>query len=196
VYDAQLINGATITTTDYKVGSASMRFIAAQSQYVSIAPFTTGKKGLSFLFWLKVDSIDPVNNFRVFDFANGAGVNNILLGVRDYRLFGYVVENGLVGSGSSLCYLHYLNDNQWRHFAVIVEPTGLWSVYINGVLEGIQSAGYPSPVQRTKNYLGKSQYSQDPYLNGLIDDFIMYNYMVSSSVRKAAYDRAPTGINS
>jgi hypothetical protein len=194
VYNAQLINGATITTTDYKVGSASMRFIAAQSQYVSIAPFISGKKGLSFLFWLKADMINNANNAKVFDFSNGNGINRIFLGFSDNKFFGGTVESQMGFSVATLS--NEINDNQWRHFAVIVNPSGYWQVYTNGVLSVTGLVRYPPPVQRTQNYLGKSGDQRDPYFNGLIDDFIMYNYMVSSSVIKGAYARAPTGINS
>jgi hypothetical protein len=192
VYNAQLINGATITTTDYKVGSASMRFIAAQSQYVSIAPFISGKNGLSFLFWLKADMINNANDAKVFDFSNGESKNRFFVGFSDNKLNLGFFE----GQFNTATLSNEINDNQWRHFAVIVYPSGYWQVHTNGVLIDIKYVGYPPPVQRSQNYLGKSGSQSDMYFNGLIDDFVMYNYVVSSIVIKAAYDRAPTGINS
>jgi hypothetical protein len=142
--------------------------------------------------------INDGENTRVFDFSNGASFYQLFLGFSNNGFYGGVAENGCGGyfSAATLSNEISINDNQWRHFAVIVKPDGYWQVYTNGVLSVTMFAGYPAPVQRKQNYLGKSATSNDPYLNGLIDDFIMYNYIVSSSVIKAAYDRAPTGINS
>ncbi len=33
----------------------------------------------------------------------------------------------------------------------------------------------------TQNYIGRSQFSTDPYLNGLVDDFRIYNNALSAS---------------
>ncbi|MBN1575505.1 MAG: hypothetical protein JW913_03080, partial [Chitinispirillaceae bacterium] len=40
----------------------------------------------------------------------------------------------------------------------------------------------PSDLGNTvNNYIGRSQWSQDPYLNGEVDDFVIYNRALSAS---------------
>jgi hypothetical protein len=55
-------------------------------------------------------------------------------------------------------------------------------VYINGVQVGIAtSMAYPRSVQRSTNFLGRSNWEVDTYLNGGIKDFRMYNRVLSAA---------------
>ena len=70
VYDATLVNGATVSNNQLLLSAAS-------SQYMSIDPFTTGTTGLTFATWYKSDNSGYFA--RIFDFGNGEEVDNILL---------------------------------------------------------------------------------------------------------------------
>jgi rhamnogalacturonan endolyase len=65
----------------------------------------------------------------------------------------------------------------WQHVAVTLEGT-VGILYVNGIPAGTNSSMRlkPSLLNRTRqNYIGRSQWSADPYLNGRVDDFRIYD---------------------
>ncbi len=66
--------------------------------------------------------------------------------------------------------------NQWVHLAVTLSGR-LGTLYVNGIAVGSNANMDFSPAeigQTPNNWLGRSQFSNDPYLNGKIDDFRIY----------------------
>jgi fibronectin type 3 domain-containing protein len=72
-------------------------------------------------------------------------------------------------------------QGEWVHVAVTLEgSTGI--IYIDGVEAGRNDAMTINPSilgETNQNYIGKSQWP-DPYLNGTIDDFKIYNYALNA----------------
>ncbi|HEU5396873.1 MAG TPA: LamG-like jellyroll fold domain-containing protein, partial [Verrucomicrobiae bacterium] len=77
-----------------------------------------------------------------------------------------------------------LSPGAWHHVAVTLqgsEAGGVGILYIDGVPVGTNSAMSYTPdmigslINATNNFIGRSQYSGDPALNGFIDDFRIYN---------------------
>lgn len=76
-----------------------------------------------------------------------------------------------------------LNIDEWNNITV-VRKDGLTSMYLNGMLIGKTDAITANPSDMgitTNNYLGKSQYAPDPYFNGMIDDFTVYDSALTVS---------------
>ena len=115
-YNGQLVNGASISTSDYRVGSACLQLSAPSLHYVQVPAFTTGSSGLTFAFWFRSNN-NPTFS-RLLDFANGIWSNNIVVGIYHNGLGVAVVNGGVVGNeyidGSVF---RNINDNQWRHLA-------------------------------------------------------------------------------
>ena len=66
--------------------------------------------------------------------------------------------------------------NQWVHLAVTLSDK-VGKLYVNGVLVGANANMEFSPLQigaTANNWLGRSQWSADAYLDGKIDDFRIY----------------------
>lgn len=72
----------------------------------------------------------------------------------------------------------------WTHFALTWDASEM-KVYMNGKLaaQAITHAGVtPTDLGNTgQNYLGRSQFEADPYFNGLLDDFRLYNRVLSAT---------------
>ena len=71
----------------------------------------------------------------------------------------------------------------WHHVAVTLNgSTGI--LYVDGVQVGSNTAMTIKPSDlgaTTQNWIGRSQYSADPYLDGRVDDFRIYNSAMSAS---------------
>ena len=185
-----MVNSPTISAVDVVVGTGSIQF-SGSSQYVTIPSFATGSTGLSFAFWFKFNS-GCVANCRIFDFSNGAPSDNLLMGsnLNDCYLDSYL---GLSDNGKLYSCNLNVNDGLWRHFVWVIHSNGDWAVYVNGALTnyytGIQ---YPNLVPRVKNYLGQSTWGgsvTDPFLQGAIDEFYMFQYAISPRAAEALYQK-------
>jgi hypothetical protein len=70
-----------------------------------------------------------------------------------------------------------LPTKKWTHVAVVLGSTGI-VLYVDGVQVGASSTITLRPADlgnTTNSYIGRSQYPADPYLDGDIDDFRVYN---------------------
>jgi hypothetical protein len=70
---------------------------------------------------------------------------------------------------------------RWTHVALVLGPAGA-TLYFNGAPVGTDSSMTlrPADLGRTaNNYIGRSQFSEDPYFDGAIDEFRIYNRALS-----------------
>ena len=95
----------------------------------------------------------------------------------------YWKENTTNGSATIPC-----NMNMWNNLVFSVNKSGLWSVYLNNIDQLINITF--SPPNRTYNVkvLGRSSYSTTQNLNGSIDDFRIYNKVLSTNEIKILYE--------
>jgi hypothetical protein len=188
-YEATLYGGATVSNADYKVGGSSLYLNSASSQYVQTANFTPTTNGLTFSFWYRSNANPSWG--RIFDFGNGANVDNILCSPNGDNLnklgFRCNYKSDPNTNNFYLTDISSYNDNVWRHvvwtltYAAAGSATSVWNIYINGIYKATNTHYYPeTAITRTQCYLGKSNWA-DPYYNGYIDDFRIYNRVLSSS---------------
>lgn len=80
---------------------------------------------------------------------------------------------------------------QWVH--VTVTRTGTTGrLYTNGVLAASSTmTTTPASFNPALNYLGKSQFANDPLFNGRLDEFAVYNYALNDSEVLALVNAAP-----
>lgn len=197
--EGTLQNGATWTAGN--TGNAVD--LSASSQYVSLPEdVTEDLSDFTIATWVKLDNVSTWS--RVFDFgdSNGrymfltprAGSGNVRFAIAtNYR------HNEDILEGTTA-----LPTNQWVHIAVSLSGrTG--RLYVNGVLVDSNTAMNLNPAQvggTSQNWIGRSQYTADPYLNGKIDDFRIYNgalsagtiYQLANDTPAPAVPAAPTGL--
>lgn len=71
----------------------------------------------------------------------------------------------------------------WHHVSITLDPLNILKMYLDGENVG---TGYNFQLRpydiapSSANYIGKSQFSTDPYLNGWLDEMRFYNYALSS----------------
>ncbi|WP_448700581.1 LamG-like jellyroll fold domain-containing protein [Mucilaginibacter sp. AW1-3] len=112
---------------------------------------------------------------RVFDF--GSGTTNYMFlspkGTTGFPRYAITTGSGEQGINGTAA----IPTGVWTHMAV-TQSGSVAILYVNGVEVGRNTAMTltPSSMGNTaQNYIGKSQWSADPILNGSIDDFRIYS---------------------
>jgi hypothetical protein len=94
---------------------------------------------------------------------------------------GYLNEDQLSG-GSTI-----VPSNGWTHVAVVIGGTD--KMYVNGALAGsIVTNLRPSDLGiMDYAFIGRSQFAADPYFDGQIDEFRVYNRALTTAEVQALY---------
>ena len=152
-YDAQLKNSAAISISynNYVVGTGGATFSAASSDHIQInsQSLAFGVYGMSFAFWFK--GSNEGQWARIFDFGNGAGVNNVIVTFDSGHLSASILSTYYTNAWGA-----QVEDNTWRHAVWTIDATGTWTFYLNGAEVASGKRGYPDYVARQFNYLGRS----------------------------------------
>lgn len=172
--------------------SGQLTLTSASSQYVSLpAGIVSTFSNLTIETWVKLDS--TANWMRIFDFGNNTTSYMFLTpqnGSTSRMRFAITTSGG--GGEQQITGTSALSAGVWSHVAVTLNGnTGI--LYLNGIPVGTNSAVTLRPWSlgsTANNYLGKSQYS-DPYLNGILDEFRIYNVALSSAEIAATYTLGP-----
>ena len=191
IYNGTMVNNPAINSAGVTTQSSSVLFNSSQQQYIKVPAFNTTNSGMTFTFWFKSNN----NNTwaRIFDFGNGPGSNNILAFVNNGYLGFSVYLGGNAYQPTNV--IPNINNNIWTHVAwTLTYPNG-WNIYVNGTLYTNFSAGYyPNTVFKNLNYIGKSNWN-DPYFNGNIADFRMYNSVLTAADITGIYNNDKSTLN-
>ena len=135
--------------------------------------------------------IDSSQNFqRVFDFGRDSSVYMFLTprnGVNGKLRFAISLA-GTAGE-QIIDGTEGLPTGAWYHVAVVLGPAG-GSLYVNGKKVG-SNAGLtlrPADLGDVPNlYIGRSQFAEDPYYDGNVDSFRIYDRALSDAEVREAY---------
>ncbi|MEK7951422.1 LamG-like jellyroll fold domain-containing protein [Luteolibacter sp. Y139] len=120
------------------------------------------------------------NNWqRIFDFGNGTGSYLFLTPKSGSNTLRFVIyQNGT----ESALETSVLPTGTWTHLAVTLGG-GTGKLYVNGNLADTETGITikPSDIKPTLNYLGRSMYAADPYFSGRIDDFNVFQRVLSAT---------------
>jgi O-glycosyl hydrolase/regulation of enolase protein 1 (concanavalin A-like superfamily) len=131
--------------------------------------------------WVKLSSLN--NWARMFDFGTGTNVNMYLAPVNGSGYIQYAITTGGYTAEQRLTSTTALAANTWTFLAVTLAGT-TGTLYVNGSAVATNTSMTLNPRSlgtTTQDYLGDSQYSSDPTLQGSIDDMRMYNVGLSGA---------------
>jgi len=153
--------------------------------YVALPAGTTSSlSSMTFAFWINLTSRNGFQ--RLADFGNGPQTG-----------YWFLTPSAPSGSNSVLRFAITQTDltkeqrldgpvlplNQWKHVALVLGSDGA-TIYVDGVAV----ANNASLTLRPKDlgalanaWLGRSQFSNDPYLDGLLDDVYLFGRALSSA---------------
>ena len=135
--------------------------------------------------WVRYDNFNQ-NYVRVFDFGDGQSNNNILLARNNSELRLHIVNDENTG-GFQLGVPGFFTVGEWVHITATIADDGTISIYKNGELAGEAAGIVPTEKVRSNNYIGKSNWSQNGYLDGAIDEFAVYSKALSAAEVQAVY---------
>ena len=152
-------------------GNASYISLTNNQTIASLSDFTVST-------WVYLNSI--AQWARVFDFGFGTG-RWMMLTVLGSKTIEYSIKD--YGGSYTVAASQALPVGVWMHVAVTQQGNNV-SIYLNGTLSGTGTVWkLPLQIYRSdvpaQNFIGHSQYSADPYLNGSIDDFRLYQGALS-----------------
>ncbi len=158
--------------------------------YIDLGTWTNGG-AMSISFWARWDAFN--NYSRIVDLGNGSSSNNII--VSNYqtggRFFFQIYSTSTVGitTPSSVVDL-----GVWNYYTVTVDESGYMKSYMNGSIVAEGTGVLPRTVERAKQYVGKSNFTQDGFFNGAIDELRIYNKVLTEDEISGLYSYLPTNI--
>jgi hypothetical protein len=132
--------------------------------YVQLPAVNTDySEGFTVEAWVQYKSFRSWS--RIIEFGNGPGKNNIHLAT-------WGTSNGLnlhlfCNNGKHFIEIpNTLEIDKWTHLAATVDKSGMAKLYKNGQLIQSKQLSLPDTLNRTLNYIGKSNWSNDGYFEG------------------------------
>ncbi len=183
-HHATAVNGPTYVTG--KTGSA-ISLDGTNDHLTLPAGIVSTATDLTIATWIKLDAASTWS--RIFDFGSSTSVNMFLTPKSGIGTLRFSMNNGGVEQTVDT---DTLPTGQWVHVAVrLFGDQG--SLYVNGELATTNNIMTMNPYDlgnTTNNYIGRSQWP-DPYLDGSLDDFRIYNYALSDLDIRKLYDDMP-----
>ena len=165
---------STVSITTAAQSGQNFLSLNGSNQYATLPQQSLGGP-LTIESWVKLNSYSDWS--RIIDLGNGPGNNNIMIGFKENT--GTLFFQGIDASGAT--YIHITTSvqpplNQWNHIAASIDSNRNTTLYLNGVAIGSAVASALPPVAtRSNNYVGRSNWPGDAYLNGSIDELRIYN---------------------
>lgn len=175
---------AQLTGSSLPVGVAghldgAVHLDASKQQYIQLPNEILVKMdAVSITSWLKLDSGAPWD--RLFDFNAGGTGNWFYFSPTGWNFDTKAPGTHVAVKGPSLDPEMQLEEvfpvGTWHHVALVLSPPYLL-YYLDGKLKSSRTdmTVAPKDVGSTyQNWIGRSPYTSDPYLNGIVDDFCVY----------------------
>ena len=180
-------SGCTLTTD--RCGHANSA-LALNNGYLTLPQGVYVASPFTFTVWVKKGSTVGVGHPRIFEFGNGPEVDNIILSwISDSVVFPLIRMSNLAAY-TDLYGLNEIPTTQWTFLAVTFTGT-TFTFYVDGI-QVVQSttSNIPRNVTRTNCYIGKSNWAEDGFSDGLVDEFKIYNRCFTASEILAANNTA------
>ncbi len=174
--DATAYGGTSYGSDMNGSANAALNFNGSTTAYVQI-PTMNIPLGSGYTIFLRAAHTGFNNYSRLVDFGNGQASDNILF-TNISTTSGITYETYIGGTTTNLQGINF-NSSTWDVYAITQATNGVTRIYRNGVEILNGTLNYPSTMNRTSNFIGKSNWGVDGYLSGWVDDFRIYSRVLS-----------------
>ncbi|HXN31753.1 MAG TPA: LamG domain-containing protein [Polyangiaceae bacterium] len=159
--------------------SAGLRNNAAAmdgtTQYVSLpAGIVSGLTAFSISAWVNLNA--AAQHTHIFDFGTGTTMYMFLTPTSGSGALQFAITTTAVPGEQQLNGTAPLPTGSWQHVCVTLAGT-TGTLYLNGAAVAKNAAMTLNPASlgnTTQNWLGRAQFTADPYMNGKIDELRIY----------------------
>jgi len=175
VNGANLFGGSSYSFVPDRFGSPNSAIYFNQG-YLQVPEGVYFSGDFTVTTWIYLKSYQYYS--RIFDFGNGLMSDNVILAMIDTtsQISGYTF------TGSSLLLIRALSImslNEWHFISFVLSGTTGY-IYVNGSQVETGTLYVPKNIQRTRNYIGKSNW-EDPNADAIYDELKIYQGALSSS---------------
>ncbi len=172
------ITGAVPTTDRFNQAGMALN-LDGTDDFVQAPPAVYFGGDFTVAAWVNINAVKTWS--RLFDFGNGQTNNNVLAAMSNGTsgiFCGEVYYNSYSGGKTNSPEAVPLNE--WVFLCFVHESNANY-LYKNGELWASGYSSYnPTALIRNFNYIGRSNWAADQYLQGKIDEFRIYNQGFSS----------------
>jgi len=167
-------------STLIKSGTAAMQMEG--NAYAMIPYSAVSSEALTIAAWVRWGT-NGKNWQRLFDFGNSESQYMFFTPSNGSEMR-FVMKNG--GEEEILTNGKKLAAGSWQHVAITLQPLDGGKVravlYINGaaVAESSEFTIKSTDIDPSLCFIGRSMFNDDPYYNGRMDDFRIYNYALTA----------------
>ncbi|NUM44065.1 MAG: RICIN domain-containing protein [Anaerolineales bacterium] len=151
-------------------------------------------QGLTIESWVFYKSIKKWA--RILDCGNGENCDNFLFANYDIT----PALRFYISKGQNAQFIDTKSEanpvvepGKWMHLVATVDSLGQAKIYKNGQEIGAGRVELPNNINRTKNYIGKSNWSADEYFDGQMRDVRLWNRAKTANEIKANMNKILTG---
>ncbi|MBD2458120.1 hypothetical protein H6G80_29150 [Nostoc sp. FACHB-87] len=144
-----------------------------QNNYVSLPAVNIDySQGFSVEAWVRYNSFKYWS--RIIDFGNGVSSNNIVFA--NPETTNQLALDVKTSAGERrITSAAVLETGKWTHLAATIDQSGFAKLYKNGELIQSGQLQLPANINRTQNYIGRSNWPQDGYFDGQISEVRVWN---------------------
>jgi hypothetical protein len=190
--DAQLVTGGTGGSIAFSIvhqqGSFSVSMAANRSSgggYVTFSGLSSlAPSAVTISLWANVTTASAWQ--RIFDYGSDTNQYMFLTSNNSSGNLHFAITKKGSTSEERIVTSKSLATGAWHHVAIVLASGSPYTgtVYLDGVAVGTNTAMtlHPGDLGETaNNYLGRSQFTADPYFSGLVDDYRVYRRALTAS---------------
>jgi len=183
--NATLANGSGGTLVGFSFSAGvvdeALTLSSSKQAYVSLPPGVVSQLSeVTIATWIKLTSGTAFQ--RIFDFGVDTGTFMYLVNAGSNGFVRFRIQSEPLSKNQVLEGAKALPVGKWTHVAVTVGNAGV-SIYVDGaqVAQQAPAALRPSDLGTTvNNFIGRSPFAADPYLDGQVDEFRIYSRVLSA----------------
>jgi len=177
---ANLFNGLKYSFVPDRCNSLNSA-VYLNKGYLQVPPGVYFKGDFTFTAWIYLKSYQYYS--RIFDFGNGILSDNVALSMNGTtsKMLAFIFQGSNLLQTTLSTSPPEINLNQWYFVAFVLNGTKSY-IYVNGSQVGNGTSHVPNNIQRTRNYIGKSNWDGiDANADAIYDEIKIYQVALSSA---------------